>query len=528
MPTLRSRLGGAVAALVFAVAPTALQAQAGGQVELGTYGSYTSFDADVLGLASKAGAGGRLGLFLSRVFQIEASSDYTITDVTASGQAVNVARMAGTLYANGQFFPIGTLYLGAGYERLFYRGATQGDDNGMHFVLGDRLSLGGRTALRIEGRAAYFTKTAFDPTGANKPLNLTASVGLSIFGFGGPPRDSDGDLVANRRDACPDTPLGAHVDREGCPTDADTDGVFDGLDHCPDTPSGATVDAAGCPSDADSDGVFDGIDVCPDTPQGAVPDANGCPIDTDQDGVFDGLDQCADTPQGATVDATGCPSDTDQDGVFDGLDNCPDTPAGTKVDAVGCAVDSDNDGVLNEVDQCPNTPAGTEVNEQGCPVEHDTDNDGIPDPRDRCPNTAPGQNVDAVGCPILFAVEQSTGRRQPLVLRGVNFRTGSSALTEDSYSILDQVAASLVAHPEVRIEISGHTDNTGTRAINTRLSRERALAVKAYLARKQVDPGRMEVVGYGPDRPIATNTTVDGRAQNRRVELRQIEGQQQP
>lgn len=504
--------------------PLAAQSGGAGQVEIGSYGTLTTYDRDVLGLDSKAGVGGRIGWFFTPAFSVEASGDYTITNAAAGAQ-VDVTRLGGTLLAHAGFIPLGTPYLGAGYERLFYRGATQGEDDGFHVVLGERLPVGARAALRLEGRLAYFTNTAFDPAGTAKPLNLTASVGVSIFGFGGPSRDSDGDLVANNDDRCPDTPLGARVDREGCPTDGDSDGVFDGIDRCDGTPAGALVDGAGCPKDTDSDGVFDGIDVCPNTPPRAVADANGCPIDTDQDGVFDGLDRCADTPQGATVDDGGCPLDTDGDDVFDGLDRCPDTPVGTPVDINGCPADSDSDGVLDTTDQCPNTPAGVQVDARGCSVDRDTDGDGIPDSLDRCPNTAPGQNVDALGCPVLFVERE--GRRMPLRLEGVNFHSNSSALTDESYAVLDGVAQSLVEHSDVRIEIAGHTDSTGPRSLNMRLSSERAQAVKAYLARRGVDPGRMEAVGHGPDQPVATNTTLSGRAQNRRVELRVIEGEQQ-
>jgi OOP family OmpA-OmpF porin len=88
--------------------------------------------------------------------------------------------------------------------------------------------------------------------------------------------------------------------------------------------------------------------------------------------------------------------------------------------------------------------------------------------------------------------------------------------------VLDIVAASLVANPDIRIEIAGHTDNTGSAATNQRLSQSRAEAVQIYLASKGVAPNRMVAKGYGPTVPIAPNTSAAGRAQNRRVELRQI------
>ena len=75
-------------------------------------------------------------------------------------------------------------------------------------------------------------------------------------------------------------------------------------------------------------------------------------------------------------------------------------------------------------------------------------------------------------------------------------------------------------NPDINVEVSGHTDNTGASATNLRLSQARADAVRAYLATKGVAPERMVAKGYGPAQPIAPNTTSAGRAQNRRVELR--------
>lgn len=509
----------AVAALAVALLPApALRAQTGaaGQVELGAFGTFVRYDGASLGLNHHFGAGGRLGIFLSRVFALEANGDYVTTDSVSGGPDVNVARLGGTLLAHARVAPWSTFYIGAGYERLFYRGLIRANDNGAHLVLGDRLSLGGRAALRVEGRAAYYPNSPLRAPG-DDVLNFAGSVGVSVYAFGGPRRDADGDGVADRRDRCPDTPLGAVVDAVGCPLDSDGDLVFDGLDRCPDTPRGATVDAAGCPADTDGDGVFDGIDTCPDTPLGALVDESGCPLDTDGDGMFDGLDQCPDTPLGATVDAAGCPRDSDGDGVYDGIDQCPNTPLGASVGPNGCSNDDDGDGVVNALDQCPATPRGVEVDERGCPLDRDSDGDGVPDSRDRCPNTAPGQQVDAVGCPILFVVEEGVTR--PLILHGVTFEVGRSRLTPASHRILDNVAESLIANPEVRIEVAGHTDSTGPRSLNMRLSEARAQAVKAYLASRGVDPGRMAAYGYGPDQPIASNSTPDGRAQNRRVEL---------
>jgi len=187
------------------------------------------------------------------------------------------------------------------------------------------------------------------------------------------------------------------------------------------------------------------------------------------------------------------------------------------VSATGCPLDGDRDGVPDGVDRCPGSPPGSPVDATGCPTVHDSDGDGVDDTRDRCPGTPAGTAVDAAGCQILFTPEHT-----PLVLRGVTFETGKSRLTSESYAVLDQVAGSLIANPDIRIEIAGYTDNTGATATNVRLSNARALAVQTYLARKGVAPGRMQARGYGPASPVAPNTTPEGRAQNRRVELHQL------
>src|SRR4029077_5451326 len=135
---------------------------------------------------------------------------------------------------------------------------------------------------------------------------------------------------------------------------------------------------------------------------------------------------------------SGCPLDTDLDGVPDGIDQCPNTPAGTKGDAVGCP--------------------------RPCEAVKPT---ATPTPPGKCPPAPPGSQVDANGCLILFAPEAARSptpgapARPTLILTGVNFETGRSILTRDSYMVLDAVAASLVANPDIRIEVAGYTDSTG-------------------------------------------------------------------
>jgi len=276
------------------------------------------------------------------------------------------------------------------------------------------------------------------------------------------------------------------------------------------------------PKDSDADGVYDRKDKCPDTPHGAIVDATGCPMDSDGDGVWDGLDQCPDTPKGWPVNPQGCPLDTDGDAVPDGKDKCPGTPSGCAVNEDGCPADTDSDGVCNGLDQCENTAKGCRVDAKGCPV--DSDGDGVCDGVDQCPGTAAKLTVDAKGCPPpppapVFIPEV----KKELVLQGVYFETNSSKLKPESAETLDKVAASLKDFPDVKIQVAGHTDSTGSAALNMRLSEARAKSVMDYLISKGVNPAMLSKKGYGKNEPIADNKTAEGRAKNRRVGLRRVE-----
>jgi OOP family OmpA-OmpF porin len=209
------------------------------------------------------------------------------------------------------------------------------------------------------------------------------------------------------------------------------------------------------------------------------------------------------------------PADDDKDGVVNTADKCPNTPAGESVDANGCSqsqLDDDHDGVMNNLDKCPNTPAGQPVDANGCSAsQRDSDGDGVMDDKDTCPDTPAGTAVDATGCPV-----------HPLVLEGVKFESNKAVLLPGSTTTLDKVAAGLLAHTTVRIEIEGHTDNSGTAAYNMKLSQERADAVKAYLVSKGVAADRIVAKGYGETVPLVPNTSAANRQENRRVEVKQL------
>ena len=186
----------------------------------------------------------------------------------------------------------------------------------------------------------------------------------------------------------------------------------------------------------------------------------------------------AEAPAPAAAPPPPPPADSDGDGVIDPNDRCPGTPAGARVDAVGCELDSDGDGVVDRLDQCPGTPAGAKV--------------------------------DARGCELV------------ITLKGVNFEFDSDRLTADSTVILDQAVAVLKQRPNAAVEVQGHTDARGKDAYNLKLSERRARAVQDYLVKAGIPAGQLTATGYGEANPVASNDTDEGRAENRRVDLKFI------
>lgn len=145
------------------------------------------------------------------------------------------------------------------------------------------------------------------------------------------------------------------------------------------------------------------------------------------------------------------------------------------------------------------------------PAPVDSDGDGVTDDKDKCPNTPRGREVDEVGC------EYHLTKTEEMKL-DILFETDKSEITEAYVGEVERAAKFLKRYANVNAVIEGHTDSTASDAYNQKLSERRATAVKDMLvSRYGIAPSRLSAVGYGESRPIASNATKEGKAQNRRV-----------
>nr|WP_315220702.1 DUF5723 family protein [uncultured Flavobacterium sp.] len=264
--------------------------------------------------------------------------------------------------------------------------------------------------------------------------------------------------------------------------------------------------------DRDEDGVIDKEDTCKKV---AGPVENkGCPWpDSDSDGVFDKDDACADLA--GPVENKGCPwKDSDGDTLLDNVDACPAISG--PVENKGCPwPDTDKDGVLDKDDACPNE-AGLPEN-KGCP-NLDADKDGISDKEDNCPLIyGPASNK---GCP---EVSKATLEQLRVEAKSIFFTTGKATLSDakkgETSGRLDAIKEILKNYPNAKFAINGHTDNVGNAKANQKLSEARAKVVMDLLIEKGVNPANLTSKGYGATKPVKSNKTASGRAENRRTEI---------
>lgn len=270
--------------------------------------------------------------------------------------------------------------------------------------------------------------------------------------------------------------------------------------------------------DIDLDGIPDASDRCPSDPEDRdnFEDIDGCPdLDNDTDGIADARDQCPLQPEDFDTfkDEDGCPDpDNDGDRVLDTEDKCPNDPGTIKT--FGCP-DRDGDFVMDKDDKCIDVPGP--IDTAGCP---DRDGDKVPDFRDKCPDEACDKRVDperSDGCPAKVFVS----KEKIEILDKIYFDTNKTTIQAKSNALLTEIAKVLNDNKDIAlIEVAGHTDDKGDDAANMKLSQGRSDAVVKWLVDKgQVNPARLVAMGYGETKPIDTNTTDAGRANNRRVEF---------
>lgn len=257
--------------------------------------------------------------------------------------------------------------------------------------------------------------------------------------------------------------------------------------------------------DTDDDGIYDKDDLCPNEP--GLEQFQGCP-DRDGDGIPDKDDACPD--QAGLQQFQGCP-DTDGDGIADKDDQCPDVAGPANMQ--GCP-DTDGDGLADKNDRCPDQAGPRDNN--GCPWP-DTDGDGVLDKDDLCPNVK-GTTANR-GCP---EVTEEVVKRLNDYARTILFNSGKATFKEETMPVLQNMLAIFKEYPQARFSIEGHTDSDGSNALNQTLSENRAAAVKNFLIENGIMADRLMSTGYGETKPIATNKTAAGKAQNRRVEIKLI------
>ncbi|MCB9086966.1 MAG: OmpA family protein [Calditrichae bacterium] len=317
---------------------------------------------------------------------------------------------------------------------------------------------------------------------------LSVVAGLTMAGFNWN-ADPDGDGLTNRQEK----ELGTDMNNP----DSDGDGLTDGEEvmKYQTNPMMADTDGDGLndgeevnqyktnPAKADTDG--DGLN---DKEEAVTYNTDPLKADTDGDGL-------SDKDELMTYKSDPLKKDMDGDGLSDGEEVLT-----TKTDFA--KKDTDGDG-LND---------GDEVNKHKTdPLKADTDGGSVDDGKEVARGTNPLDKKDDV------VLEVKAGAA--IVLEGVVFASGKADITAESAQRLEKAYNTMVAYPNMVVEIRGYTDNTGNRNANMSLSNRRAIAVKQHLMSKGIDGARIQAKGYGPDNPIADNSTPEGRQKNRRIEF---------
>ena len=208
--------------------------------------------------------------------------------------------------------------------------------------------------------------------------------------------------------------------------------------------------------------------------------------------------------------------------MFDPVDVCPEEKGVASQDPKknGCPGDRDADGILDAADACPDVvgPKSADATVNGCP--EDPDGDGIKAPKDACPNEKGKADPDPKqnGCPRLVRVDQNEIATREQIQFKINGRNRSETISPVSADLMKEIGDVITQHPEItRIEVQGHTDDSGRDDYNLSLSQERAEMVRKWLIDAGIPGDKLTAKGYGYTLPVADNRIRQGRQANRRV-----------
>ena len=394
-------------------------------------------------------------------------------------------------------------YLYAGIGSLWYKfketpAVLAFDDTGdeitqvLPFGLGLQFKVGEKTALEISGGYNLTMKDNMEYVVAGEDTkDGYYSLLLGLTYGGADDGDTDKDGLSNKIEK----ELGTNTKL----ADTDGDGISDGDEYL-------KFKTNPLVADTDGDGLSDYDELYK---------YRTSPVEADTDG--DGLTDAQEVQKYLT-DPT--KADSDGDGLTDG----------EEINEYKCdplLADSDKDG-LND---------GDEVKKyKSSPMKPDTDGDGLDDFQEVTQYKTNPAKLDTDEGLVADGVEVNRGTNPldpnddlekeeqikravgtEIILEGIVFDTGSAKIRPSSKVTLDKVAKTLIENPELEVEIQGHTDSVGKHASNVKLSQSRAESVAKYLVDKGISASRMTTKGMGPDRPVASNDTAEGRQLNRRI-----------
>lgn len=463
--------------------------------------------------------------------------DIKFTSSGENGKRYNFNMNQANLHLQYNFFNYNEVklrpFVFAGVGIIAFDGKNKNQSNltlpatglGLNYKLNDRVSIRYQNTLLFSDGDDLDNRVE----DSGNDMFLQTSLGLSAVIKSTSDLDRDG--VPDKNDECPNTELGMKVDKKGCAVDLDLDGIPNDRDKCPTDPGFEYTN--GCP-DSDNDSIPNAEDPCPNL-AGPI---NGCP-DSDGDGVADKDDKCPTEAGLATLG--GCPEEaivkeSIRMGVFEYNELPLENQALVVLDENGNPIDTiytDENGRFEftalEADKnyslrplnLKGDPSAIDIyltDESGNRRNASETEDGkfiFSEPQDQVADKKPEKEEKPVKKEI-----PTDGAIPADLLADINFDSESFTIKIKYYDQLNRLAAALNKQSDLLISLRAYADSTGPEDYNQRLTDNRAERVKRYLIRKGVSADRIDALGKGESEPVATNLTPEGRALNRRVEIR--------